>query len=84
MHPIRTVERCTFGQRRSSGHDNVSEQRLPEVHIRPTDSIYNDLVDTGILQTDELGVKQDLRSPEPLGAKLHANSQSRLGPASPE
>ena len=48
--------------------DNVGVQVLPDVNIALHDGVVDDLVDANRLKTQELGLEEGLRAPEPLVA----------------
>jgi hypothetical protein len=55
-----------LGQRRAAREDDIAKQCRSQVHVGAVDSINDDLVDSGILESDDLGLKEDFRSTKSL------------------
>ena len=71
--PLHFVEQSVtkaFGQRGTSGKHNVAVERFPQVHICPVNGLDHNLVHARVLKTDDFGIEQNFRCPEPLRANL--------------
>jgi len=53
---------------RSTGHDDVAVEILPDVHVALEDGLVTDFVETRHLLTDDHGLEESLRAPESLRA----------------
>lgn len=64
LHLVEQPVTKAFCQRGASGEHNVAVERFPQVHVRSVNSLDHNLVHARVLKADDLGIEQDLRSPE--------------------
>lgn len=65
-----------LGQGGAARQDNVSEQRLAEVHVRSADGVDDDLVYAWIFQADDFWVEENLGCSETFWANLEERTKS--------
>lgn len=60
----------TSCERTAAAENHVGEKTLPEVKICLVDRVDDDLMDSRVLQSYQLGIEKDLRGPESFRAEL--------------
>jgi hypothetical protein len=59
-----------FCERGAAGEDDATKKALPQVHVRSVDGIYDDLMDSFVLEADALRIEKNLGRTESFWTEL--------------